>query len=373
MRSLNPKQLERLMPWGFDPDLLARWRQGVRSGELTKTSNVIAEPLLAPDPDAVHELPAADSPERAELEHLGIETIRRGEFGVAILNGGMATRFGGVVKGVVDVLPPHRSFLGLNMEDVHAAQRRCGVRIPVYVMNSFATDADTRAHFAERGWFGLDPAQVHFFTQFVSVRLTPGGELFERDDGDFSPYGPGHGDFAPAFRASGLLAQFLAAGGRHLFVSNVDNLGARIDPAILGHHVRSAKDVTVELAPKWPGDVGGSPFLVDGRVQLVEQIRYPKGFDPDIVDVFNTNTFHFRAEALDRDFDLNYYVVEKQVDGRPAVQFERLIGELTRHLQTNFVRVKRTGPQSRFLPVKTPDDLVAAREDIAAMYPGGRG
>jgi hypothetical protein len=41
-------------------------------------------------------------------------------------------------------------------------------------------------------------------------------------------------------------------------------------------------------------------------------------------------------------------------------------------LQTNFVRVKRTGPQSRFLPVKTPDDLIAAREDIAAMYPGAR-
>ena len=42
----------------------------------------------------------------------------------------------------------------------------------------------------------------------------------------------------------------------------------------------------------------GSPFLVDQKVQLVEQLRYPVGFDPDIVDVFNTNTFTFTAESL---------------------------------------------------------------------------
>jgi UTP--glucose-1-phosphate uridylyltransferase len=103
-------------------------------------------------------------------------------------------------------------------------------------------------------------------------------------------------------------------------------------------------------------------------VQLVEQLRYPPDFHPDIVDVFNCNTFTFTAAALDRDFDLGWYYVEKTVDGEKAVQIEHLIGEVTRVLQTNYLRVRRSGRENRFLPVKTPEDLEAAREEIAEMY-----
>lgn len=116
-------------------------------------------------------------------------------------------------------------------------------------------------------------------------------------------------------------------------------------------------------------DVGGSPFAYLGRTQLIEQVRYRKGFDPNIVDVFNTNTFWFTAAALDRDFDLGWYCVEKTVD-RKAVQVEHLIGELTAFLSTNFLQVRRSGSRTRFLPVKTPEDLHAAREEIADMYDG---
>jgi UTP--glucose-1-phosphate uridylyltransferase len=166
------------------------------------------------------------------------------------------------------------------------------------------------------------------------------------------------------------LQRFLAAGGRFLLVRNVDNLGARIDPVILGHHIKKKCDATVELAPKWPEDVGGSPLLYLGRPQLIEQVRYPEGFDPSIVDVFNTNTFTFTAQALDRDFDLGWYYVEKEVEGKRAVQVEHLIGELTAHLSTNFLQVRRNGRNTRFLPVKVPEDLLAARAEIAEMYDG---
>ena len=284
-------------------------------------------------------------------------------------SGSTATRFGGVVKGVVEVLSG-RSFLGLKLEDVRKTQDALGVRIPVYLMNSFATDEATRAHLEEHSYFGLEADQVECFTQFISVRMTPKGEVFLTESGDISPYGPGHGDCTPAFRHHGCLKRFLDGGGKHLFVANVDNLGARISPLILGHHIQSGAHATVECAPKWPGDVGGAPYIVDGRLQLVEQLRFPEGFDPDIVDVFNTNTFHFAAEALDQEFDLGRYFVQKKVNDAPAIQIERLIGELTRFMPSNFVRVKRTGPNSRFFPVKTPDDLEAGRDEIAAMYDG---
>jgi UTP--glucose-1-phosphate uridylyltransferase len=266
------------------------------------------------------------------------------------------------------VLGKGRSFLALCVEDCLKAGRLAGGRIPLFLMNSFATDGPTKEHFAQHGDFGLGAGDLEHFTQFVQLRMTQRGELFHPQDGGISPYGPGHGDFASAFRKSGALRRFLDRGGRWLLVRNVDNVGARIDPVILGHHVKSACAATVELAPKWPEDVGGSPFSYLGRTQLIEQIRYPGDFDPSIVDVFNTNTFLFSAAELDRDFDLGWYFVEKTVETRKVVQIEHLIGELTAHLSTNFLQVRRSGRNTRFLPMKTPDDLSAARDEIAEMY-----
>lgn len=362
------RQLAELRAHGYDVALQQRWQRDIASGRLSKTNNAITTPLLPPPPGSVRDLPAAGA--RAELAARGLAAIRDGKVGVVVLNGGMATRFGGVVKGVVPVLGERRSFLGLVVEDILRLERDTGGRVPLFLMNSFATDAATKAHFAENVHFGADPRRIEHFTQFVALRMERSGELFRRADGELSPYGPGHGDFPGAFRACGSLRRFLAAGGRHLLVRNVDNLGARLDPVILGHHLASGGEATVELAQKRPDDVGGSPFVHRGRMQLVEQLRYPPGFDPGIVDVFNTNTLWLDAASLERDFDLGWYYVEKSVDGRIAVQVEHLIGELTAHLPTSWLRVPRDGVGTRFLPVKAPEDLAAARDDIARMYGG---
>lgn len=368
MTEFTADQLEFLRRYGFDEELFRSWQEGVRSGRLSLDNNVLRGEILAPEPGSIHELPKRGSEAWNELEAIGAAAIARGEFGVVVLNGGMATRFGGVVKGVVEVLGG-RSFLALKAEDIRRAEERYGGRIPLFLMNSFATEAATKEHFTAHGDFGLAPGQVTHFAQFVSVRMERDGAVFRTESGDISPYGPGHGDFPAAFRASGCLDAFRRGGGKYLFLCNVDNLGARVDAVILGQHVRSAVEMTVEVAPKWPGDVGGSPFVVDGKLQLVEQIRYPPGFDPDIVDVFNTNTFHFTAAALDREFDLGRYYVQKKVEARPAVQIEHLVGETSRFLAADYLRVKRTGASNRFFPIKTPEDLEGGREEIAELYP----
>lgn len=374
MTELTQAQLTALAQYGFDAARLERHRAELRARRLDQSRNVVEGRLLPPPAGSIRTLPRPDSPEGERARQHGRDAIARGELGVVVLNGGMATRFGGVVKGVVPVLGEHRSFLGLKMEDVRAAEARCGGRIQVFLMNSFATGAATKAHFAQHRHFGLDPARIHHFDQFVAVRLTKEGDLALEPDGQPARYGPGHGDFAEALKRSGCLARFLASGGKHLFVSNVDNLGARVDEVVLGDHVTRGLDVTVEVAPKWKGDVGGSPYLVESArppespVQLVEQIRYPAGFDPEIVSVFNTNTFHFRAAALEREFPLGFYYVEKKAHGRTVVQMERLIGEMTRFLAGNFVEVERTGPRNRFFPIKTPEDLEAGRAEIRTLF-----
>lgn len=363
----DPDRIAALQPFGFDEHQQAEWQQKVKDGTFAQANNLVTSELTAPPADAIDDLPEPGSPEWLELEALGRAAIKNGEFAVCILNGGMATRFGGVVKGVVPVRQG-RSFLALALDDAQKQAEAAGGRIPVYLMNSFATDASTKEHFAANDNFGRSSNDVEHFTQFVALRMTTEGELFRLDNGDLSAYGPGHGDFAAAFRESGCLKRFVEAGGKYVFVRNVDNLGALASPVVLGYHIKYAQQMTVELAPKHPGDAGGAPYTYEGRVQLVEGLRYHDGFDADIVDVFNCNTITFSASALEQPVELNRYFVQKNVEGRKAVQIEHLIGELSAHLSTSYLKIPRQGPQSRFLPIKVPDDLITLQSDIDAIY-----
>jgi UTP--glucose-1-phosphate uridylyltransferase len=167
--------------------------------------------------------------------------------------------------------------------------------------------------------------------------------------------------------AAGLLDRFLAGGGRYLWIMNLDNLGAAVDPLVLGWHIDHGAQLTVEVVDKQECDRGGIPVRLDDRPVVLENFRLPDGFDEDTVRVFNTNTFVADAAALrDLRMDWSWFRVEKTVDGRPAIQFERLVGELTSVLESRLLRVPRLGAESRFLPAKSWDELDAHRAQIAA-------
>jgi UTP--glucose-1-phosphate uridylyltransferase len=124
----------------------------------------------------------------------------------------------------------------------------------------------------------------------------------------------------------------------------------------------------VEVCEKAAGDRGGIPVHSEGRLQVLEEFRLPVGFDANQVRVFNTNTFLVRADALETaEVKWNWFEVEKKVDGKIAVQFERLLQELTAALAALYIRVPRHGTTSRFLPVKDHDELARRRADIEAV------
>jgi len=340
-----------LAPYGFDPALQARF--GERAAAVA--DNAVRGALRPLDDATIPPLPAVGSPARRALTARGEAAIRAGQVGVVVLAGGMATRFGGVVKAVV---PAHdgASFLTWKHRDVAGVARALGVRIPVYVMSSFATHVTLLDHVARLG-LG-EPAPIRVFPQRVALRLTPEGALFHDADGALSPYATGHGDLVDALRSSGALGEFRAAGGRVLFMTNVDNLGASLDPALVGLHLELGAAITAEVVRKAPGDAGGAPALLDGVPQIIEGFRFPATFDQASIRVFNTNTLWLDAAAIDREFALPYYRVSKKVGGAPVVQFERLVGELTALLPSRFVEVSREGEDCRFIAVKDPNDLV---------------
>jgi UTP--glucose-1-phosphate uridylyltransferase len=147
-------------------------------------------------------------------------------------------------------------------------------------------------------------------------------------------------------------------------MANVDNLGAGLDPRLLGHFAAEGHSMMAEVVDRLPGERGGAPCAVDGRVKIVEDFAFPPNFDKQAIPCFNTNTLWFRAAALARDFPLQWYTVSKLANDEPVVQFERLVGQLSWFLDTGWMRVGR----ERFLPVKTPEDLEKKQAAIRKIF-----
>lgn len=365
--ALDPATRDRLVRFGYDETLLQSFVQ-----RLSRSShNTVAGKVTPPEPGDVTKLPAVGTPERQKLEAAGLKAIASGQVGAVVLAGGMATRFGGVVKAVVPVLQD-RTFLELKHDDIARVARKARRAIPTYVMSSLTTHERIVQHVDEKRLDANGRPSLEVFPQFVSLRLTPEGTLFHDESGAVSPYAPGHGDLTFALRRSGLLTSFRERGGRVLMMSNVDNLGATLDPALVGLHLELGGQLTAEVVRKEKGDKGGSPARLEGVPQVLEGFRFPPGFDQDSIPVFNTNTFLLDAAAIDREFDLPFYRVEKQVDGKPAIQFERLVGELTAFVRTRFVEVEREGADGRFLPAKDPEELARRLPMIQAIVENRR-
>lgn len=361
LATLPPTLAEELGRYRFDREHLLEL--GRKLSDAGSADNRVQGAVTPPEPTDFSELPARGSAEGRRLRDRGLELLRGGRAALVVLAGGMATRMGGVVKALVPALPG-RTFLDLRLAERRSLERTVGREVPLWLMTSAATDAAVRDALGTE----LDGYRTAAFPQCLSLRLTPEGRLFRDASGNPSHHAPGHGDLVDSLRDSGLLGTFVANGGKVVSMANLDNLGATLDPLLLGVHDAHGRPITCEVVDKLESDRGGIPVRHGGRAVVLEEFRIPEHFDPAQVRVFNTNTFHFDARALNEHRGpWTYFVVNKKVGGSVAIQFERLINEVTSHLDTMYVRVPRSGAESRFLPVKDNAELVARKNEIEAV------
>lgn len=371
--------------YAFDASAFAALRSRLKHGYLSADSTRLPEipqplstlanvPLL--DLRTMHrgELPA----DFARIAERGRNALRNGRVAVLILNGGMATRFGGEPKGVVPVVEGEReSFLWVKLRQVVRMATFNRAEIPVIVMHSFATARASEQYLEAIDWAGVPKHLRLSFTQSIMPRVTRDAvPLHELPGADALPdsiiySAPGHGDTLGRLRESGILRKLRADGVEHLLVSNVDNLGAELDPVLLGAHidaVDAGAHMSVEVVAR-EGDKGGCVALVGKRPVIVEGFRLPPAVEIDRYPQFNTNTLWFWLSAIDRDFDLDWFPVEREVPGHDdqpiqAVQFEQLIGQATEHLDAHYFEVDR---ERRFMPIKTREDLKQQAPRMRAM------
>lgn len=351
-------------------DVFAHYYRQLESGESGLISEADIEPLVPPQ--RLAELDVDDDQAAAALD----QTV------VIKLNGGLGTSMGmDRAKSLLEVRDG-LSFLDIIAAQVRAARAAHGARLPLVFMNSFRTRDDTLTALAAYD----DLAVAGLPLDFVQNRepklraddLTP-VESPANPSLEWCP--PGHGDLYTALDGSGVLAALLAAGFRYAFVSNADNLGAVPDGRVAGWVASSGAPIASEVCRRTASDRKGGHLAIrrsDGRLVLRESAQTAPDDEAAFGDIerhryFNTNNLWLdltalaaKLEACDGVLGLPLIRNDKTVDpadtsSTRVVQIESAMGAAVEVFEGAVaIEIDR----SRFLPVKTTNDLLVLRSDV---------
>lgn len=212
---------------------------------------------------------------RTRLAALGRQRLAEGRVATLLLAGGQGTRLGHPgAKGTFVLGPrPDRTLYAVLAERVARASREAGRPIPLVVLTSPATDAETRAALGEPGRHGLQGGQVEFVLQRTLPVLDGAGRALLDGPHALLRAPDGHGGALGALEAAGTLARLEAQGVEVLTTFQVDNpLGRPLDPVMLGWmRERSLQVVGKAVRRASPEErVGMFARDLDGRLRVVE-------------------------------------------------------------------------------------------------------
>jgi UDP-N-acetylglucosamine/UDP-N-acetylgalactosamine diphosphorylase len=209
-----------------------------------------------------------------ELAAAGEEAYRRGAVGVLVVAGGQGTRLGfDGPKGVFPIgVHSRKSIYQLQAEKVLSLSRRVGRMVPLLMMTSPMTDAETRDFFQAHDDFGLAPGQATFFTQGTVPSLDRSGRALLAEPGVLLENPDGHGGVFTALVDSGELERLHEQGIEQLVYIQVDNILAPVDdPVLVGLAVVENADVVTKVLEKTHPDERVGHLITDGsRDRVIE-------------------------------------------------------------------------------------------------------
>jgi UTP--glucose-1-phosphate uridylyltransferase len=305
------------------------------------------------------------------------------------LNGGLGTSMGMTKAKSLIEAKDGSSFLDVIARQVLAQRERHDARLPLVLMNSFATRADSLAALERHAGRSADLPPDFVQGRVPKIAQDGLAPIEWPDDPDLEWAPPGHGDIYTSLVTSGMLATMLDRGYEYAFVANSDNLGAVLDPRIVAWFANEELPFAMEVADRTEADRKGGHIARrrgDGGLLLREVAQTPDDDLDAFQDTsrhryFNTNNLWINLRSLDallRERDgvlgLPMIVNSKTVDpgdsSSPAVyQLETAMGSAIGVFEgAAALRV----PRERFAPVKTTNDLLTLRSDAYVLRDDGR-
>ena len=214
-------------------------------------------------------------------------------------------------------------------------------------MNSFRTREDSLEVLAGHPEIQVDGLPLDFLqNREPKLRADDLSPVEWEADPELEWCPPGHGDIYTALLASGLLDALLDKGYRYAMTANSDNLGAAPSARIAGWFAASGAPYAPEMCRRTPADVKGGHLAVrksDGRIILRDTAQTPE-------DQMHYFTDQFRHPFFPADSA-----------STPVIQLETAMGAAVEAFEgATAIEV----PRSRFLPVKTTNDLLLVRSDV---------
>jgi hypothetical protein len=382
------------------------------------------------------------------LAAAGLTALKNGEVAVVTLAAGAGSRWtqgAGVVKALhpfCKLAGRHRTFMETHLAKSRRVSRQAGTPIAHIFTTSYLTHAPTEEFLARQNHYAYDGPLFLSPGKSVGLRMIPTvrdlrfvwEEMpqqildeqqqkvrdslrhalinWARSAGEASDYTDnlplqclhpvGHWYEVPNLLRNGVLARLLTERPqlKYLLLHNIDTLGADVDPALLGSHIRSGACLTFEVITRRLEDRGGGLARVNGRVRLVEGLAMPREEAEFALSYYNSNTCWIDLDKLLAAFaltraDLNdadkvtaairslaakmpTYITLKEVKKRwghgqedifPVTQFEKLWVDMTAlpEVDSRFVMV----PRLRGQQLKDQAQLDGWLRDGSAHYVEG--
>ncbi|MCL1922883.1 MAG: UTP--glucose-1-phosphate uridylyltransferase [Propionibacteriaceae bacterium] len=368
--------IEKMVQRGVSPSAIAifayNWDQ-LASGATGMIPESTITPLANPD-----SYQGEDTDTRDNREALASTAMIK-------LNGGLGTTMGlNKAKSLLQVTNT-MTFVDLMVRQVLWTRKKYDVRLPLIFLHSFNTQSDVLQGLSvypelRVGDLPLDMLQSEE-PKLLQDNLTP-VSWPSNPHLEWCP--PGHGDLYPTMLDSGILDQLIDEGFLYANVSNSDNLGASPDLGLAGWFARSGAPFATEITARTPMDLKGGHIAVrrhDNQLILRESAQTP----PEEMVSFTDPTIHPHAHCNNLWFDLhalrdklratkgvlglplirNAKHVDPHDPASPAViQIETAMGAAIESFEGAKAIVV---PRSRFLPVKSTNELALLRSDAFTL------
>ena len=335
--------------------------------------------------------PVSDLPSLSDLqgEDRTLDVAALDRTVIIKLNGGLGTSMGMTKAKSLVPVRAGRTFLDLIVAQVLATRAAHGVRLPLMLMNSFATSADTMAELASSPAIRTDDLPLEFRqNQEPKLRADDLTPVEWPADPSLEWCPPGHGDLYTALAGSGVLQQLLDAGYRYASVSNADNLGATPSAELAAWFASTGAPFAMEVCERTRADRKGGHLAVrtaDDRLVLREKAQTAADDEEQFGDIelhryFNTNNLWLDLRQLadtlvERDGVLGLPLIRNRKNVDPTdrtspevYQIETAMGAAIEVFEDSRAIVV---PRDRFLPVKTTNDLLLLRSDVYRVQADG--